>query len=433
VTKAWTVLVIGSGGREHALGRRLLECDSVQRVVVTPGNGASAVTQTVGGREFSSAAGDVLSLARSLRPDLVVVGPEQPLVEGLVDELNGAGFVAYGPSREAARLEGSKAFMKEFAVRHGIATAQHVTISAASDLDAGLGRFEAPPVVKATGLCAGKGVVVAESFEEARSAANEMLSGAAFGAAGNTVVLEERLYGQEVSVHAVCDGERALILPPIQDHKRIGEGDTGPNTGGMGTYGPAKVVTPELARDIEENTVRPLLLGMARAGTPFRGTLFANMMLSPTRGPLLLEINVRFGDPETQVLMGLIDGDLAALLHSAAQGQLQPEAITVSDRHGLCVVLAAGGYPANPEKGRLIHGIEAAEQVPGVRVYHAGTRREGDQLLTAGGRVLSVTASGASLEEAQQRAYAACARVHFEGMQYRRDIGHLALRPSLSS
>jgi phosphoribosylamine--glycine ligase len=319
--------------------------------------------------------------------------------------------------------------MKDFALRHGVVTARHVTASSIEQLERGLGDFEYPPVVKATGLCAGKGVVVAESHAQALEAARGMLSGAEFGTAGQTVVLEERLYGQEVSVHAVCDGERYLVLPPIQDHKRIGEGDTGPNTGGMGTYGPAPIVTPRLASEIERDVVGKIVQGMASEGAPFRGTLFANVMVDAAGCAKLLEINVRFGDPETQVLMNLLDGDFARLLHSCAQGQLDASAATVSARHAMCVVLAAAGYPGRPRQGDAIAGIVEAEAVAGVRVYHAGTSLEGDRLVTAGGRVLGVTATASDLTSAKLSAYEACERIRFDGMQYRRDIGHHALPP----
>lgn len=423
---SWSVLVVGSGGREHALAVRLLESPSVARVLVTPGNGGTRA----GGLE--SVPGDPFEVARRLRPDMVVVGPEQPLCDGLVDRLEAEGLVVYGPSARAAQLEGSKAFMKDFALRHGISTARHVTVTDPSELETALARFEQTPVVKATGLCAGKGVVVAETQEQARAAAMGMLSGADFGAAGQTVVLEERLYGQEVSVHAVCDGERAWVLPGIQDHKRICDGDTGPNTGGMGTYGPTPVVTPSLAAAIERDVVGKIVEGMAADGCPFRGTLFANVMVDAAGAARLLEINVRFGDPETQVLMNLVDGDFARVLHSAAAGRLDFDAASVSTRHAMCVVLAAAGYPGVPRQGDAITGIADAEGVEGVRVYHAGTRLDGDRLSTAGGRVLGVTATAGDLARARAAAYAACERIRFDGMQYRRDIGHhaFAARPS---
>ncbi len=416
-----TILVVGAGGREHALALRLLQCADVTRVVVCPGNAGTRA----GGLE--SDAGDPLEVAERVRPSLTVVGPEQPLCEGLVDQLEQRGLLCYGPSKLAAQLEASKSFMKEFAARHGIATARHRTIESVEELSEALAAFSSPPVVKASGLCAGKGVVVASSFEEAEAAAREMLSGEAFGAAGRRVVLEERLEGQEVSVHAICDGKSAMVLPAIQDHKRIGEGDTGPNTGGMGTYGPAAVVDEALLARIRSEVVEPVLSGMNAEGTPFKGTLFAGLMVSAQGDPLLLEINVRFGDPETQVLMDLVDGDLASLLESAARGELQPDHVRVRRGYGMCVVLASAGYPASARKGDVISGLAKAAALEGVNVYHAGTRQQGDQVVTAGGRVLGVTATGQTLEQAKERVYQACSVIEFDGMQLRRDIGYRQL------
>jgi phosphoribosylamine--glycine ligase len=277
-------------------------------------------------------------------------------------------------------------------------------------------------------LCAGKGVVVAESFDEARAVATEMLSGALFGEAGKVLVLEERLIGEEVSIHAVCDGSRAYTLPAVQDHKRIGDGDTGPNTGGMGTYGPAPLVTPAVAERIERDIIAKIVSGMVAEGRPFVGVIFAGLMVSPSGEPALIEINVRFGDPETQVLMNLIEGDFYGFLLSAANGNLKPELIeTRGQRAAMCVVMAAAGYPGTPWLGDAIEGIEAAEEVLGVSVYHAGTRLLDGRVVTGGGRVLGVTAVGDSLQQAKQRAYQGCERVRFPGAQYRSDIGFRAL------
>jgi phosphoribosylamine--glycine ligase len=356
-----------------------------------------------------------------------VVGPEAPLAAGLVDELQREGFVVFGPSQKAAQLESSKAFMKAFAARHGIRTARHVTLESEAELAAALAQFEQPPVVKASGLCAGKGVVVAETFAEAEAAARGMLSGAAFGDAGRILVLEERLLGEEASIHAICDGHRSLVLPAIQDHKRIGEGDLGANTGGMGTYGPTPLVTQHLHARIQREVVEPVVAGMASDGIPFSGALFAGLMVSPSGEPVLLEINTRFGDPETQVLMGLLDGDVFELLRSAARGALAADAISINALHGLCVVLAAPGYPSAPRLGGIITGLERAAAHAGVRVYHAGTRRSGDHVVSSGGRVLGVSAVGVNLQEARDRAYTACREIAFDGMQLRADIGWRAL------
>lgn len=424
------VLVIGKGGREHALAERLLLSESVAEVVVAPGNaGTRAAPAEARGKQLSNAEGSVLDIARALRPDLVVVGPEAPLCEGIVDELTAAGFLVYGPTRAAAQLEGSKAFLKDFAVQHGVNTARHVTVRSEAELESALGAFATAPVVKADGLCAGKGVVVAESHDEALHAARDMLSGRAFGAAGQTVVLEERLIGTEVSAHAICDGERALLLPFVQDHKRLRDGDTGPNTGGMGTYGPVAMPSPSVAAYIESQIVNKVLRGMARAGTPFRGTLFAGLMLIPDRDPALIEINVRFGDPETQILTNILDGDFCELLVAAARGSLEPRSpvALAPDRHALCLILAAPGYPAEPRLGEPIAGLDAAAAIDGVRAYHAGTVARSGRTLTAGGRVLAVTGIGHTLEAAHERAYRAAAAIDFDGKQLRRDIARSAL------
>lgn len=418
--KVRKILVVGGGGREHALAERLLASPSVDEVIATPGNPGMAAAGV------SVSSDPPLELAERLRPDLVVIGPEAPLCAGLADDLRQRGVLVFGPSRAAAELEASKAFMKDFSVRHRIPTARHVTVRNERELDAALRQFDGPPVIKADGLCAGKGVVVAEDHDEARSAALKMLSGEAFGDAGRVVVVEERIDGQEVSVHAICDGRQLFVLPAIQDHKRIGEGDTGPNTGGMGTYGPTPIYTPAMAQQVQAQILEPLVRGMAAEGRSFVGTIFAGLMITADRQPKLLEINVRFGDPETQVLMNLLKGDLAQLLGSAALGQLQHDAVGVTDQHGLCVIMAAAGYPQSPRKGDPIEGIAGAEAL-GAKVYHAGTAVRDGQLVTAGGRVLGVTAVGSSLSAARDAAYGGCDKITFSGSQLRRDIGFRAL------
>jgi len=418
-------MVIGSGGREHALALRLLESDSVGEVIVCPGNpGTEAAPADLAakGKVMRNVDGDPTEVAVAAAVDLAVIGPEAPLCAGLADRLGERGVPCFGPSGLAARLEGSKEFMKSFAERHAIRSARHVVVRDAAALDAALAGFEAPPVVKADGLCAGKGVVVAQDFDEARRAAREMLSGQRFGAAGTTLVLEERLLGFEASVHAICDGERWVVLPPAQDHKRLLDADLGPNTGGMGTFAPTPRVSAELMARIERDIVGRAVRGMAEDGCPFRGCLFAGLMISPQGEPVLLEFNVRFGDPETQVLMGLIDADLAEVFASAAQGTLT-EGLSVRQAHALCVVLAAAGYPDSPRKGDVISGLAEAGALPGVRVYHAGTRREGERVVTAGGRVLGVTAVADSMQLARENAYRAVNAIDFAGKQWRGDIG----------
>jgi len=418
------VVVVGSGGREHALALKLLESPDVTEVIVAPGNaGTQNVPEALTGKKLSSSKDAPLVIAKREQADLVVVGPEVPLCDGLVDLLTHEGVLTYGPTKAAAELEGSKAFMKAFAVRHGVPTARHVVVADAAELESQVRSFEVAPVVKADGLCAGKGVVVAESHEEALAAAREMLSGARFGEAGATVVLEERLLGNEASIHAICDGERYVLLHAAQDHKRIFDGDRGPNTGGMGTYAPAPVVTPAAMQEFEERVVRPTLRGMAAEGRAFRGTLFAGVMVTPDEHVKLIEFNVRFGDPETQVLMATLEGNLAEVLASAARGELDPASLRPSGDHAVCVVLAAHGYPDTPRKGDVIRGLEQAAAVPGVSVLHAGTALDArGNVITAGGRVLGVTGRGATLKEAHTRAYQAAQLIAFDGMQYRRDI-----------
>jgi phosphoribosylamine---glycine ligase len=417
------VLVVGSGGREHALAWRLLASESVSEVLVAPGNaGTASAPARFPGKILRNISGDPRRIAPEEHVDLVVVGPEAPLCEGLSDDLVALDIPVFGPSRAAAALEGSKAFMKEFALRHGIRTARAEIIGSLTDLHGAVHSFRVPPVVKADGLCAGKGVVVASTHEEAIAAGEAMLVGKAFGDAGRTVVVEERLLGSEVSMHALCDGRRVVLLPSAQDHKRIGEGDTGPNTGGMGTYAPAPLVDDTLAERIRENVFERVVHGMREDGTPYRGVLFAGMMITPEGNPMLLEFNVRFGDPETQVLMSVLTGDLGDALMSAASGKLDRAALEPSGRHAVCVVLAAAGYPGRPRVGDVIEGVEDAERIEGVTVFHAGTAWDAGRLVTAGGRVLGVTGSADTLAEARKRAYEAAGRIQFEGKQLRRDI-----------
>lgn len=416
--------MIGGGGREHALARSLLLGDADREVIVAPGNGGTSgdrlrrVVVSVNDTE------EVVALAVREAVDLVVVGPEGPLCAGLTDALEARRIAVFGPSKAAARLEGSKAFLKEFALRQGIATAPFVVARTMEEAEAAITLRGAPIVVKADGLCAGKGVVVAESVEEARAAARAMLVDRVFGDAGAVVVLEDKLVGREVSVHALCDGERFLVLPPARDHKRIFEGDRGPNTGGMGVVCPPPDVSPALLDRISREIIEPTIRGMKREGAPFRGVLFAGIMVDPTGTPLLLEHNVRFGDPECEALMQMFASDVGAVLSSVARGALDAGSVrTHRDRHAVVVVMAAGGYPDKPVVGEPIEGIDRAESL-GVTVHHAGTERTtSGSIVTSGGRVLAVTASGSTLDEAMSRAYRGCDAISFRGMQLRRDIG----------
>ncbi len=415
------VMVVGSGAREHALAARLARSRGVTQLLCAPGNGGTAaIAENVAVHAEDVPA--VVALAKARAVDFVVVGPEAPLVAGLVDGLTDAGIEAFGPNRQAAQFEGSKAFSKQFMHRHGIPTAAAATFD---DADAAIAHVRAlgrPLVVKADGLAAGKGVIVAASVAETEQAIERVMRAREFGAAGARVVLEERLEGEEVSYHVVLDGERFVALAPAQDHKRVLDGDRGPNTGGMGAYSPVPVVTPEVERRILERVIEPTVAGLRAEGITYRGALFVGLMIRDGE-PHVIEYNARFGDPETQVLLARQGGDLLPLLLGSARGDLGGVQLEWEAPAAICVVLAAGGYPGSYAKGAEIHGLDAAAQVDGVEIFHAGTARQGRAVVTAGGRVLSVCARGASIEQAAERAYAAAPLVQFEGMQYRRDIG----------
>jgi phosphoribosylamine--glycine ligase len=424
------VLVLGAGARESALARAFARSPSVAAVLVAPGNAGSVVPAGPGNVAIHRGLladglnpASVLDLARRERADLVVVGPEAPLCEGVVDALEAAGILAFGPRKNAAILEGSKAFLKRFATRHDIPTAGYAVVTTFAEAEEIIREKGAPIVVKADGLCAGKGVVVAATEAEALDAARGMLVEKRFGEAGATVVLEDLIVGEEVSVLVVTDGERLFVLPPARDHKRVGDDDVGPNTGGMGAFAPSALLTPALMARVEREILRPTIAGMAAENRPFRGVLFAGIMVTPAGEPMLLEHNVRFGDPECEALMALLDGDVAELCASAARGALDESAVTVaSDRYALAVILAAAGYPASPRAGDVIHGLDRAAAVEGVVVHHAGTAERDGDVVTAGGRVLAVTATGSSLAEARARAYEAAGFVSFDGMHFRNDI-----------
>ncbi len=415
------ILVVGSGGREHALAWKISQSPIVRSVFCAPGNpGMARVAQLLPVR-----ADDVEGLvreARALRVDLVVVGPEVPLVLGLADRLDREGIPVFGPSAAAAEIEGSKAFAKEVMLAAGIPTAAHGTFA---DLERAVAFARARGgrvVVKADGLAAGKGVVVADDAEHAESALRDMLVGRVHGSAGSRVVVEERLEGPEASVIALSDGERVRLLPAAQDHKRVGEGDRGPNTGGMGAFSPTPKVTPEVAREVEERVLLPTLRELARRGRPFRGALYAGLMLTQ-KGLRVLEFNARLGDPETQPLMMRLAGDLVPALLGAARGDLSKVELAVDPRAAVGVVLAAEGYPAKPVAGDAVEGADGPFE-EGVQVFHAGTALAPDgRIVTAGGRVLTVCALGAGLAAARDRAYTALGRIRLRGGHYRRDIG----------
>ncbi|MCO5156507.1 MAG: phosphoribosylamine--glycine ligase [Aquamicrobium sp.] len=417
------VLLIGSGGREHALAWKISASPLLGKLYAAPGNpGIASHAECVALDVADHAA--VVAFAKEKEIGLVVVGPEAPLVAGLADDLHTAGIRVFGPSAKAAQLEGSKGFTKDLCARYGIPTAAYGRFGNAADARAYAQEVGAPIVVKADGLAAGKGVTVAMELDEALSAIDACFEGA-FGAAGAEVVVEEFLEGEEASFFFLCDGKTALPFGTAQDHKRVGDGDTGPNTGGMGAYSPAPVLTPELEAQVTSQIVEPTMRGMAEMGMPFAGVLYAGLMLTKD-GPKLIEYNARFGDPECQVLMLRLEDDLLPLLLASAEGRLADFSPLWRDEPALTVVMAAKGYPGTPEKGSVISGVEDGGD--GVVIFHAGTARDASgRLVAAGGRVLNVTAAGATVLEAQARAYAAIERIDWPGGFCRRDIGWRAV------
>jgi len=414
------ILLIGSGGREHALSWQLAQSPSCAKLYAAPGNpGIEIYAECV--PIASDDIDGLIAFVRAHAIDFVVVGPEAPLVAGLADRLRDIGIPAFGPGAAAARLEGSKGFTKDLCARAGIPTAGYVRCTSAVEALASLEKFAIPVVIKADGLAAGKGVIIAETAAEAEAAIADMFGGS-FGGAGAEVVIEEFMTGEEASFFALSDGKDVIAFGSAQDHKRVGDGDTGPNTGGMGAYSPAPVLTAEIEAAVMDRIIRPTVAALAAEGTPYVGVLFAGLMLTG-EGPKLIEYNCRFGDPECQVLMMRFKGDFAALLHAAATGAVATvDAPSFAHDYALTVVMAANGYPATPEKGGTIRNIAAAE-AGGVRVFHAGTAREDRTLVAAGGRVLNVTATGKSVTEAQARAYSAVDKLDFPSGFCRRDIG----------
>ena len=430
-----TLLVIGRGGREHALAWKLAQSPRVERVWVAPGNGGTA---RAGGKIANAALqesdfGALIDFARHHGVTLTVVGPEAPLAEGVVDAFQAAGLRCFGPSRAAAQIEASKAFAKDFMARHGIPTARHATFS---DFDAALARLrqvDYPVVLKASGLAAGKGVILPASRAKAEAALRQIVVAREFGAAGDEVVIEERLAGPEASVLAFSDGRTVAVMPAAQDHKRVFDGDQGPNTGGMGAYAPAPLMTTELRDEVRRTVLQPAIDGLAAEGMPYVGVLYAGMMLTGSRygadaystsGMRTLEFNCRFGDPETQVILPLLESDLIDVIEACLDGRLAEMDVRWRDGAAATVVAASEGYPGSYPKGREINGVAEAAALPGVAVFHAGTRlAEDGRLLTDGGRVLAVTGVGDNLPAALARAYSGIEHIHFQGMHYRRDIG----------
>ncbi|MDH3662802.1 MAG: phosphoribosylamine--glycine ligase [Alphaproteobacteria bacterium] len=420
------VLVIGSGGREHAICWSLGASSLIDQLYCAPGSAAIAEEATLVPLKVDDIDG-IVGFCRERKIDLVFPGPELPLVLGIADRLDEAGIKCFGPSAAAAKLEGSKAFMKAFAARHRIPSAAHAVFSRdqADEAKAYIALQGAPIVIKADGLAAGKGVTVASTVEEAKAAVDAAFDGA-FGDAGDSLVIEECLVGEEASFFALVDGQNVLASGTAQDHKAVGEGDKGPNTGGMGAYSPAPCMTDDLIARTMDEIIRPTVEGMAAEGTPYRGVLYAGLMLTEA-GPKLIEYNVRFGDPECQVLMPRLMSDFLPVILAGAEGSLDQVDLRWRPVHSMTVVMAAKGYPGSYEKGSEIGGLAAASEIEGVTIFHAGTRIDGDRLLAAGGRVLNVTAEGETLAEARDRAYQAVDCIDWPNGFCRRDIGWRAL------
>lgn len=424
-TKHMKVLVIGGGGREHALVWALRKSTSVTEVVAAPGNGGIATIARCLPVDVNNLHA-MVDLVAIERPDLTVVGPEVPLALGLVDELEHRKFRVFGPTKDAAQLESSKAFAKAFMQRHAIPTAEHALCTTLDEVRESLLRFSVPVVVKASGLAAGKGVVICNTRLEAETAAAQMFSGVLLGAPETEVVLEEFLIGEEVSFFALCDGKQAIPIAAAQDHKRVGEGDTGPNTGGMGAYSTDGLLTPAMRQWIMHNVAQKVVAGMASEGTPFKGILFIGLMMSP-RGPMVLEFNTRWGDPETEAIMLRLETDILDLFNASIDGTANTLVVRLKPGASATVIAASGGYPGKYASSLPITGLES-DSDDGVIVFHAGTAIKDGRLVTAGGRVLAVTAEAPNLSDALDRIYTRMKTISFEGMQYRRDIGHRALR-----
>jgi len=420
------ILVLGGGGREHALVWKLRQSPAVEKIWCAPGNGGIANDAECVSIDLNNvqAAAD---LAAKVGADLTIVGPELPLTMGVVDEFTRRGWPVFGPTKAAAELEGSKSFAKEFMQRHRIPTAAYAICDSVEEVREALTHFHVPVVVKADGLAAGKGVVIAAGKEEAASVAAEMLGGKMVGEAGARVVLEEYLAGDELSFLVLSDGERVAPLVAAQDHKRVGEGDTGPNTGGMGAYSTAQMVDDTMRDWLVHHIAKPVVEGMKAEGVEYKGVLYCGLMMT-ARGPMVLEFNCRFGDPETQPILLRLESDLVEALEASIKGRVSEGDFKWSRDASVCVVMASGGYPGTFEMGKKISGLDAAAAVDGVKVFHAGTTKRDGNFYTAGGRVLGVSARATDLRTAVQRAYEACGRIKFDGAHYRRDIAGRAMK-----
>ena len=420
------ILVIGSGGREHALVWKLRQSPRVSQIYCAPGNAGIAAEAECLPADVKNVE-SLLALAAQIKPDLTIVGPELPLQLGVVDEFTRRGWKIFGPTQAAARLESSKSFAKEFMQRYHIPTAHYAICDTPEDVSDALPHFHMPVVVKADGLAAGKGVVICKTKEEASAVAAEMLSGKMLGEAGSRVVIEECLKGEELSFLALSDGERVAALVPAQDHKRVGEGDTGANTGGMGAYSTEAMVDAQMQNWLLHHIARPVVAGMKAEGAEYKGVLYCGLMMT-ARGPMVLEFNCRFGDPETQPVLMRLESDLVEALEASIEGRVSDGDFRWSADASVCVVMSSGGYPGTFEMGKRISGLDDAEKVVGVKVFHAGTTRHDDAYFTAGGRVLGVTARASNLEVAVERAYEAVGKISFGGAYYRKDIAARALK-----
>jgi len=415
------VLVIGSGGREHALAWKIRQSPRVKEVLVLPGNaGTDRIARNI--RLKATDLSRILIFAQEEGIDLTVVGPDDVLAAGIVDVFQSSGLRIFGPSRNAARLESSKSFAKHFMLRHGIPTARFAEFESSADARSAIDQFGFPLVVKADGLALGKGVIIAADRSEAITAVDDMIERRRFGEAGRKVVFEEFLEGTECSIHALVDGNSYLLFPTAQDHKQIYDGNRGPNTGGMGTCCPSPHLDSARLNQIREQVLEPLLLGIQAEGLDFRGLLFPGMMLTK-QGPRVLEFNCRFGDPETQVILPRLKTDIVDLLDATIERRLHTQNPEWDSRAAVCVVMASGGYPGLYETGKSISGLDRAEEIPGITVFHAGTQRSGDGVVTTGGRVIGITAMGATVSDAREAAYQAVGNVQFDGSYFRRDIG----------
>ena len=420
------VLVLGNGGREHALVWKLRQSARVSKLYCAPGNGGIAEEAECLPVDLKSLE-SMVALGERLRPDLTVVGPELPLMLGIVDEFTRRGLAVFGPTKAAARLESSKSFAKEFLQRHRIPTAAYAVCDSIDEVRAALAHFHVPVVVKADGLAAGKGVVIAATKEEATGAAAEMLSGKMVGEAGKRVVLEECLKGDELSFLVMSDGERVAPLVAAQDHKRIGDGDTGPNTGGMGAYSTAEIVDEKMRDWLVNHIARPVVAGMKAEGAEYKGVLYCGLMMT-ARGPMVLEFNCRFGDPETQPILMRLESDLLDALEASIAGRVSDGDFKWSSEAAVCVVMSSGGYPGTFEVGKKILGLDEAEALVGAKVFHAGSSKRDGEFYTTGGRVLGVSARAGDLKTAVEQAYEACAKIRFDGVHYRKDIAGRALK-----